>query len=437
MSAERRNRDYDIRAADVPADLFPGGRVRFSLGVSKVSEANRRRERLNDLRRWHAWDVLKAIEDGTLHVASVCRQVAQNGEGAVAELRRRIEAEKRGEAPTVRAEADRYLKWYGRPGRRSPNSVKQVRSRLKRLCEQPVDVDGEEAPLGEIRIDRLRKRHGEHAIERISTNPSTREAMRLALSGLYTWSVGEELEEARTDDRAPRWEVNPAKKIERHERAVRPETASREQAVRLLAAGEPYQAAYVRAYLHLGLRLDELIHTRLHLDLDTETWTWEIQPRDADPRCSCAQCAEGGWSPKGWPRSKRSRRTLLVPDEPAVLRASIERYLELYPCEEGDYLFRNPRTDRVWYAGRLQVDFKRLCERAEVKYGRDVPGGITIHTLRHTCATNLVRAGVRESVIAGLLGDTVETIVRVYVNLEPEDLADGVRRGPSYDPDSE
>ncbi len=31
--------------------------------------------------------------------------------------------------------------------------------------------------------------------------------------------------------------------------------------------------------------------------------------------------------------------------------------------------------------------------------------GATVHTLRHTCITNLVRARERESVIAALVGD--------------------------------
>jgi integrase len=81
----------------------------------------------------------------------------------------------------------------------------------------------------------------------------------------------------------------------------------------------------------------------------------------------------------------------------------------------------------------LATDFQSLCDRADVKYGREVEGGITLHTLRHTCATNLVRAGVRESIIAAILGDTVQTVVDTYVNLTEDDLAAGVSRGPSFD----
>lgn len=57
---------------------------------------------------------------------------------------------------------------------------------------------------------------------------------------------------------------------------------------------------------------------------------------------------------------------------------------------------------------------------------------MTLHTFRHTSITNLVRAGVRESVIAHLHGDTVQTIVRVYVHLTPADLADAISKGPRY-----
>src|SRR5690606_34857975 len=138
-----------------------------------------------------------------------------------------------------------------------------------------------------------------------------------------------------------------------------------------------------------GLREDELVHTRLHEDLDVTTWSWRIQPRPPDPRCPCPNCSGRGWRPK----SKHSHRTIEVPDDPPQLRAAILRYLAAYEAQEGDFAFRNPRTGRVWDAGRFDADLKALCTRADVRYGRDVPGGITAHVLRHTCATALVRAG--------------------------------------------
>lgn len=424
--------EYDIRGQDVPRDLFPTGRVRIAYGVRpsqdrRGAERRRRRERLEDLRRWGAWDILCAITQGRIHVAEVCRRVQQGGEAAVAEIRADLERGKAGEIPTLAAEIERYLEWYAR--RRRVRSLIQVRSRLKRFTEQ--QVPGPDGPIvvGAIRLDRLTAAQVEQALDAGWPDPSSREAIRLAVSGLYHWSIREETERARADRRPPRWDTNPAAKVERTERRRRVTTASEQQVIRLLAAAEIYQEAYLRAFLHLGLRLDELTHSRLHDDLDLRDWHWTIQERAPDPRCGCPQCREEGWRPK----SKRSHRTILVPAEPAGLRAAIARYLELHPCEPGDFVFRNPRTGGPWSAGRLQADFEALCERAGVRYGRRVPGGITLHDLRHTCATELVRRGERESVIAALLGDTVQTVVETYVNLKPDDLAAAVSRGPAYE----
>lgn len=433
-----RNAEFDVRSADIPRDLFPQGRIRFSLGVPqeggrKQSEADRRRAHMMDLRKWGAWDVLRAIEDGVLHVADVSRRLKQGGEASLSEIRRDLEAARVGEIPTFAAESERYLEWYAR--RRGPRTLAHVRSRLKRLAAaelRPGEL------FGAARMDRVTREMVETAVEAMSAAGGTRELYRQTVSGLYTWSLAEEQERARARGRLPRWSTNPARLVEAYQRSKRVTTASEKQALSLLAAAEPYQEAYVRAFLHLGLRAEELTHTRLHEDLDVETWTWRIQARGPDDRCECLQCRDTGWSPKGWPRSRQSERTFIVPEIRAkprskeLLRSALLRYLELYPAEPGDFVFRNPRTGGIWPALTLRKDFAALCERAEVRYGRGTPGGITIHTLRHTCATNLVRAGVRESVIAALLGDTVQTIVSTYVHLTETDLAEGARRGPAY-----
>lgn len=44
----------------------------------------------------------------------------------------------------------------------------------------------------------------------------------------------------------------------------------------------------------------------------------------------------------------------------------------------------------------------------------------------------MVRYGVPIAVIARIAGDTVKTIKDTYVHLVPDDLAEGIRRGPAY-----
>lgn len=423
----RRVPDFEVTGRAVPREFFPSGRVRFSPGGGSVGEARARIAEIRKLVTWRAWDVLKAVQNGALDAGNVATAVKAQGESAVVTLRAAASARTTTALPSVSGERDAYLAWYG-SGRREEHSVKQVTSRLKCFCEVALDVDGSRREVGSLPVARLDGPLTEAAINTRWKAGATREAIRVAVSGLYSWSIERERARAKRGGEVPRWDENPASAVEAYERLPRVVTASEPQVVALMEHAEIHQSAYVRAFVHMGMRDDELIHTRAHLDLNTETWIWNIQGRGPDERHGCIQCRRSGWTPK----NRRATRTLLVPGSPGGLRAAIVAYLEAYPCDPGDFVFRNPRTGKPWDAGALDRDFHALCKRAGVKYGRRVPGGITLHDLRATCATRLVQAKERESVIAALLGDTVATIVATYVRLTEEDTARAVSNGPSY-----
>ncbi len=423
--ARKASLTYDVASRDVPREQWPGGRMKISLGTSLKTEAKRRRGELAKLRRWAAWDILRAVANGELHVANVVANVAQHGETAVALLRERLAEHRTGQTPTLDEESELYLAWYER--KRAAKSLHQRTWHLRRMLAR--ELDGRR-PLGQMRMNEPSVADLDAVLTDLAGKlaPDTFNGYVNAISGLYTWSIRHEADAARIEDRAPRWSFNPASKIERRDRVVRVVTASEEQIIRLLAGAELYQTAYLRPLLHLGLREGELIHTRLHEDLDIRDWVWRIHEHPPEPRCRCAACQSHGWRPK----AKHSYRVLHVPAQPAALRSSILRYLEHVPCEPGDYVFRNPAYNQLWRADAIAKDFARLCRRVDVRYGTKVPGGITPHSLRHTCATEMVRRGIRESVIAQLLGDTVDTIVRTYLHLTAEDVAEAVRTGPAY-----
>ncbi len=423
--AATRAPEYDRSGSAVPRARFPNGRVRFSLGDDvRGREVESRRREIDKLWTWRAWDILHGIAAGVLDVGNVAAAVRAEGESALASLRQTTTRLLQGDVPTLGVEREGYLEWYAR--NRKDRSIIQTTSRLKRVLEQSRE-DG--TRLEDVALDRLTRNEIELALAAISSRPGTQNSLRAALSGLYTWSVDAEAERARIEERAPRWTVNPTRAIEQRETHARTVTASGSQALSLLRNAEIHQRAYLRAFLHLGLRKDELVHTRLHLDLDTDTWIWRIQPRDVDPRCGCPKCCGQGWTPK----VSRSHRTIHVPDTPAALRAGILEYLESYPAEPGDFVFRNPRTNRVWDEKAISDDFRALCNRSRVRYGRDVPGGLVIHDLRATCATELDKAGVSLKVIAALLGDSADTVMNKYLRVKPAEISDGISRGPHYE----
>jgi len=428
-----RNREFDIDGSDVPRELFPRGRIRLSLGTSKKGESSRRRQCLEQLRALEAWDIIKAMVGREIHISDVARRMRQKGEAAIPELRAELKS-RDVPVPTFEQAVWDYLDWYETV--RREHSVAQIRSRLKRLGEQPVSEEEEDvarpaAPavrLRDLKITEIRRRDIARAMSLVSTSKATQEALRLAASGLFSWLILEEWEEARRENRAARWTANPAKRVERRERRPRSVTASQDQIEALFAAAEPHQRAYLRALVSLGLRRGELIHTRYHLDLNLDTWEWQITDHPPDRRCGCPQCRGTGWSPK----TREGHRTLSVPAAPPVIRQTFRDYEELWTRHPGDYFFQQP-AGGMWSAETLRADFRSLCDRAQVRYGRSEPGGLTLHTLRHTLATNLVRAEVRESVGAAIMGITVGTFVKNYVHLDPSDLAAGISRAPSYD----
>ena len=73
----------------------------------------------------------------------------------------------------------------------------------------------------------------------------------------------------------------------------------------------------------------------------------------------------------------------------------------------------------VEYAGRrigtVKNGFEAACERAKIE-------GVTPHILRHTCATWLVKARISYEEIGKMLGDTAETIERIYGHHDPDYL---------------
>jgi integrase len=98
----------------------------------------------------------------------------------------------------------------------------------------------------------------------------------------------------------------------------------------------------------------------------------------------------------------------------------------------GGYAFRNPRTGNVWRSRTLEKDFARLCKQAGIVYGRDIDGGVVIHTFRHTCATNLLGAHATLEEVASLLGDRVQTIEKTYCHPTPDHRARALVRSPNY-----
>lgn len=105
-----------------------------------------------------------------------------------------------------------------------------------------------------------------------------------------------------------------------------------------------------------------------------------------------------------------------------------------------------PMADELWHAfarwakpgsayvlhhsGDIRPAFDAAAKRANLEMlpardGRPA-GRLTPHVLRHTRATHLLQKGVAPYAVAALLGDTVQTVLRVYGHHCPNYLAEAI-----------
>lgn len=106
------------------------------------------------------------------------------------------------------------------------------------------------------------------------------------------------------------------------------------------------------------------------------------------------------------PGPKTKKRRVPVPISDALLPA-----LEAARDEPYAYV--------LGHDGDIGIPFKRACKRAGLS-------GVTPHTLRHTWATWKCQEGWDLWKVAGVLGDTIQTVINVYAHHCPEHLRDVV-----------
>lgn len=80
----------------------------------------------------------------------------------------------------------------------------------------------------------------------------------------------------------------------------------------------------------------------------------------------------------------------------------------------------------VWQAVQALVVRAGLAEEQRTEAGRFKSTGVSPHTFRHTAATHMARRGVPLYTIAGVLGNTLAMVERVYAKHQPGALREAV-----------
>lgn len=225
--------------------------------------------------------------------------------------------------------------------------------------------------------------------------PATVTKILAVLRAMFSHLVGE--------DRLPRNPVTHARKPK--PRRTPPAVLSPEDLNRVVGMWDSRPAADVVAVMAAtGMRVGEACGLNVP-DYDPATNRVTIRRTASAP---------GGDAGLGPPKSDRSARTITLPDNvaPAVRAAAAGR--------TAGPLFRARRGGR-WDRARANLAL------AAVLRDLGLPR-VSNHALRHSVATAMVGAGVPVADVAAYLGDTVATVIRVYVHPTAADPAAALSR---------
>jgi integrase/recombinase XerD len=191
-----------------------------------------------------------------------------------------------------------------------------------------------------------------------------------------------------------------------------PRTLSGEQVAAILGACEHRRDHFLLSLLaETGMRIGQALGLR-HADFVSRACQVRIVPRSDN--------ANGA-------RAKTAAVTVL-PITASLVRLYTDYMLEEYGDPDSDYVFVNlwsaPRGSPLSYAA-----VHKLVGRLRARTGID----FTLHMLRHTHATDLLRHGVSVEVVSRLLTHQLPTTTsQTYVHLDVEDLRAALVRGGAW-----
>jgi integrase len=211
------------------------------------------------------------------------------------------------------------------------------------------------------------------------------------------------LDHAKSERRVPENVARDAKIPNAETRETRSLTGPEIKRFLAAATGDRYEAAFL-VQLALGLRIGEVLAlTRDDVDGD------HLHVRHSQRR-------EGGeLIARGAPKSESSKRILAMPEavSEALWRQHVERRTDDEEASMG--IYRNP-TDLFFpdqLGGPTRPETYRRHLVAVYKKAKIIDA--TSHTLRHTCASTMVSAGVPLGTVSDLLGHAdMAVLVRTY-----------------------
>lgn len=402
----KRKRTYRI---DIRDHRIPSGRFTCSARTTSAPEFRRREAAVRSLIEAGAIDVLERIVqsgDDRLHIATVTDAVQQ---GRVDELRAARSA------PLTLGRTVERLNRRKEATRRK-GTQHQVKITLAQLEEHfGVERAKDGSIIRDVELASIASAdceawlHGPKGSEPWA--PATQGVKHTYAKQVWSLAIEAEAELAERENRKPRLRRNPWTSVEPapiEQTRVIFLTAEERDALLAKITDTPLHAFMALAY-HGGLRLGETVHLRTGIDVDLEAGLLRVQSRPG----------QWEWKPKNVKRGERD-----VP-----INATLRRILQAH-IDNGfagqRFFFHAPRWDRPLGSATAYKWWISAYEAAGLKHGRADVDAVVYHTGRHSFASLLVQQGISPLIVAELIGDSYEEVIRTYGHLTPHNLREAV-----------
>lgn len=120
----------------------------------------------------------------------------------------------------------------------------------------------------------------------------------------------------------------------------------------------------------------------------------------------------------------KSGKERTIPIRKPLKSALVSWYKHLGEPKEG-YVFPSATGFSPWHKmspGAVSRSFKKFVKKSD-----DVPNTVTLHGLRHSCATDLLRQGVPMHIVQKIMGHSSIEVTQVYEHLNQEDITNAIK----------
>lgn len=236
----------------------------------------------------------------------------------------------------------------------------------------------------------------------------TQGVMRAMYVELWNFVIHREAEQAELQGAVPAVTKNPWKRAKTpRNRRTRHAYLDPAHWEKLVAKHQRTPVMAVLCLGIMGLRRAEIQHLRLRIDIMFDEPLVKIQGRDgAFP-----------WQPK----TENSWRELPIPE-------ALLPHLAFHAETFAGTFFIESENRGVPLGDRPITEWTRKAyEAAGIKYGRKDGDSLTLHSLRHTCATWMLSAFVPLPTVAEWIGDTQQEVLKTYGHALPNDRARAIK----------